>query len=926
LPLKLAVDGAEVEVADGSTLLDACRAAGRGVETLCYMDGLPARGACRVCVVEVEGQRTLAASCCFPAAPGLKVRTDTERVKSARQVCTELILADHDTRGCETDQRCDLHDLASRLGIEKARFAPRPMDKPKDETSNPFVGLDPNKCIVCGRCVEVCTNVQVCDVLVFAQRGSESLVMPAFDVDMKKGGCVECGSCVTVCPTAALTDLLSKGAPPEREMEKVDTVCGYCGIGCGIQLNVQDGQLVKVTVRPDHPVNQFNTCVKGKYGYDFVTRPDRLKRPLLRATRDEPFREVSWEEAIAYVASKLLQFREESGPDSIGILSSAKCTNEENYLIQKWARACLGTKNVDNCTRLCHSSTVAAMQMTLGTSATSNSLSDIIDAEVFLITGSNTNESHPVVAGKVREAIRKRGAKLILVEPREIGMANHAHIWLRPRPGTDLAWINGFAHVILRDRLHNKEFVEKRTEGFDKLWDAVKEFSPARVEELTGIPAGDLERAAKLYATARTAMEFHSMGITQHVNGTDNALALINLVLLTGHIGKRGAGFNPLRGQNNVQGGSDVGAIPYCLPGYERSDNDDFVRKYSDYWGKPVPKGVGLTVEEMLRYARDRKLLAMLIMGENPMMSDADLGNVAKAIDSLEFLVVQDIFMTETAKRAHVVLPAASFAEKDGTVTNTERRVQIMRKAIEPPGEARADWEILQDLSTVMGYPMSYSHPKEIFEELRRVVWFMQGMTWERLGRDGLQGPCTDESHPGSVIQFQESFPIGRGKLTPVRPTEPAEPPDIDYPFLLGTGRVLYHWHTGEITKRASLNKGSPFPYVEIHPRDASRLGVEDGDIVRVESRRGSVECRAWVTPKVQKGTVFMPMHFVEAAANTLTIPRLDPVAKIPSFKECAVRISRVGPPGEERRGLGIGRSASSPDVAAIESAESTRG
>ncbi|RKY64424.1 MAG: formate dehydrogenase subunit alpha [Candidatus Latescibacterota bacterium] len=674
-------------------------------------------------------------------------------------------------------------------------------------------------------------------------------------------------------------------------MKAVLTTCPFCGCGCRYYLLVRGEKVVGVSPAPGDPVSEGRLCVKGWNSFQFINHPERLKRPLVRDGGG--FREASWDEALELVAERLSGIKERHGPDSLAFLSSAKCTNEENYLMMKLARAVFSTNNVDHCARLCHASTVVGLASTFGSGAMTNSISEIEDSDCILVTGSNTTEQHPLVAARVLRAL-KRGARLIVVDPRRIQLSKLATLHLRQRPGTDVAWLNGMMYVILDEGLEKRDFIEERTEGFEELEKVVSDYSPGEVERITGIPARDLVEAARLYGRAERASIIYSMGITQHTTGVDNVRSCANLAMLTGNVGRYATGVNPLRGQNNVQGACDVGALPDVLSGYQKVSDPEVRDKFERAWGVKLPQDPGLTVVEMIESALRGEVRAMYIMGENPMLSDPDVGQVERGLGNLEFLVVQDIFLSETARLADVVLPAASFAEKDGTFTNTERRVMRIRKALDPPGRAKADWEILCDLARKLGADWDYGSPSEIFDEIASLTPIYHGISYRRLEGWGIQWPCPSEDHPGTPYLHKGKFARGKGKFIPARYRPPDELPSEEYPFVLTTGRVYFHWHTGTMTRRISvLDREVPRAFVEVNPEDAGRLGIRDGARVKVSSRRGEVEVEAKVTDVVPEGVVFMPFHFLEAAANRLTNPALDPEAMIPEYKVCAVRIER---------------------------------
>lgn len=674
----------------------------------------------------------------------------------------------------------------------------------------------------------------------------------------------------------------------------VPTICPYCGTGCGILLVVKDGGIIGVEPWSRHPVSEGRLCIKGWYAHEFIPHQDRLTKPLIK--ENDNFREATWDEALKLVAARLKEVKGKYGADGIALLSSAKCTNEENYLMQKMARAIIGTNNIDHCARLCHASTVAGLAAAFGSGAMTNSISDIAQADCLFIIGSNTSEQHPLIARRVIQA-REKGAKVIVADPRDIQLAGAADLHMHQKPGTDVALINGMMKVIIDNNLHDREFIDSRTEGFDELVKVVKEYPLDKVSQITGVPSEEIEKAALMYARAERSTILFSMGITQHTTGTDNVKSCANLAMLTGNIGKPGTGVNPLRGQNNVQGACDVGCLSEVFPGYQAVTDSEKRGKIAEAWGvAELPSAVGLTVVEMMNAALQGKVKAMYIMGENPMVSDPDLTHVKEALENLDLLVVQDIFLTETAKLADVVLPATCWAEKEGTFTNTERRVQILRKAVDPPGEAKSDWEIICMLAAEMGAAdlFPFNSAEEVFNELRKVTPLYAGMTYERMGADGLQWPCPNEEHPGTPILHVGKFSRGLGKFHAVEFKPPAELPDKDYPYILTTGRIMYHFHTGSMTRRSStLDSEVPQGYIEINTADANQLGIKDEDIVKVSSRRGSINTKAMVTNNIMPGVVFIPFHFAERAANMLTNPALDPIAKIPEFKVCAVSIAQ---------------------------------
>ncbi len=681
----------------------------------------------------------------------------------------------------------------------------------------------------------------------------------------------------------------------DAEHSFVLTTCPFCGCGCGLYLQAENGMVVGSYPSRNHPVSKGALCVKGWNSYEFVNKIDRLKTPLIRT--DNKFKEVSWDSALELVSGRLLEVKDKYGPDAVGFLSSAKATNEENFLMMKLARAVFKTNNIDHCARLCHASTVVGLAATFGSGAMTNSINEFEDADLFLVTGSDTTEQHPLIGSRIINAVNDKGAKLIVIDPRRIELAKYATIYLAQDNGTDVAWINGLMNVIIKEGLYDQKYLEQRTEGFEELKKMVEQYSPKYVEKMTKIPRDLLIQAARLYAKSKKAMIVYSMGITQHTTGVDNVKSLANLAMLTAHVGFASTGVNPLRGQNNVQGACDVGALPNVFSGYQKVTDDDIRDKFEKRWAvENLPAEAGLTVTEIINYALQGELKALYIMGENPVISDPDSNHVREALKKLEFLAVNEIFLSDTAQYADVVLPAASFAEKDGTFTNTERRVERIRKAIEPLGKAKPDWEILSEIAKRCGYEnMNYSHPSEIMNEIAQLTPIYGGMSYDRLDPFGLLWPCPSKDHPGTSYLHKDKFTKGKGTFMPCMYVPADELPDDEYNFVLSTGRIYWHWHTGTMTRRTStLDREVPVGYVEVNPEDAKNLKLRKGSLVRVSSRRGQIETQVLVTDKVKKGSVFIPFHFREAAANVLTNPAVDPVAKIPEYKVCAVKIEKL--------------------------------
>ena len=888
--ITITIDGKTVEAEAGSTVLDAALAANVYIPNLCHSPGITPYGGCRLCIVEIEGMRGMPSSCTTSAVDGMIVANDVERVNKVRRMICEMLIADHpdDCLSCSGNQSCGLQRVASYLGVSEKRLRKMEREKIVDD-SNPFFTRDLSRCILCGLCTRACQEVRCVDAIEIARRGYESTIAAAQGRPIIESTCVSCGECVDRCPTNALS---VRNALLQTDRE-VKTTCVYCGVGCGLVLGVRSGRIANIRGDSDHRVNRGSLCVKGRFGLDFVSAADRLTTPLIK--RNGTFEAASWDEALDTVAAKFSAIKTKHGADALAGLSSAKCTNEENYLFQKLMRAVVGTNNVDHCARLCHASTVAGLARAFGSGAMTNSIDELEHADCIFVTGSNTTEAHPVIALRIKWAVRRHGAKLVVADPRAIDLVQFADLHVRQRSGTDVALFNAMMQVIIAEGLADMPFVESRTEGFEDVRACVEACTPEWAEPITGVPAAKIREAARMYGSAGCASIVYSMGITQHTTGTDNVLALASLAMLTGNIGRESTGVNPLRGQNNVQGACDLGALPNVYPGYQPVTDPDARKKFEAAWDAKLSDRVGLTVTEIVNGAGDGSVKGLYVMGENPMVSDPNLNHVGEALRNLDFLCVQDLFLTPTAELADVVLPATSFAEKDGTYTNTERRVQRIRRAVDPPGRARDDWAILCAVSERMGRPMLYEHPAEIMDEIASLTPIYGGMAYDRISEVGLQWPCPDRDHPGTKFLHAGEFKRGRGKFhaTPFR--EAVETPDEEFPYLLTTGRYLYHWHTRTMTGRVpGLETLCPPVPIEIHPGDARQAGLSHGDSVRIRSRRGTVTARAVLTERSPRGTVFMAFHFAEGAANVLTIDAVDPIAKIPEYKVCAVELAKA--------------------------------
>ncbi|GIZ52772.1 formate dehydrogenase subunit alpha [Noviherbaspirillum aridicola] len=903
--VNFSLDGRRVSGREDETILAIARREGVEIPRLCHMDGLAPAGNCRACMVEIDGERTLAASCCRHPREGMSVSSVSERARKARAMVLELLQADmpenRPARGSELDE------WSARLGIGKPRFAARP--QPAADATHPAIAVRLDACIQCTRCLRACRDEQVNDVIGLALRGDRASIV--FDMDDPLGAstCVACGECVQACPTGALSPARAAAdAVPERE---VDSLCPFCGVGCQLTYTVRGNEILSVEGR-DGPANHKRLCVKGRFGFDYAHHPQRLTRPLIRredapkdaAAASDPdralqaFREASWEEALERVGSRLRGLRDTLGGRALAGFGSAKGSNEEAYLFQKLVRTGFGSNNVDHCTRLCHASSVAALLEGLGSAAVSNPVMDVMQAEVVLLIGANPAVNHPVAASWIKNAV-KQGTRLIVADPRRSDLARHAHRFLQFRPDTDVALLNAMMHVIVAEGLVDEGFIASRTIGYEALRHKVAPCSPELMAPVCGIDAGLIREVARLYATSRASMILWGMGVSQHVHGTDNARCLISLALMTGQIGRPGTGLHPLRGQNNVQGASDAGLIPMVFPDYQRVDSAAAREKFERLWQTRLDPHPGLTVVEVMHAIKAGQVRGMYIMGENPAMSDPDASHAREALAALDFLVVQDIFLTETACLADVVLPASAFPEKTGSFTNTDRTVQLGRQAIEPPGDARQDLWIIGQVARQLGLDWRYAGVSEVFEEMRHAMPSIAGISWQRLQRQGaVTYPCHSEDDPGAPVVFTGRFPTadGRGRFVPVDIIPAAEQPDADYPLVLITGRQLEHWHTGSMTRRSAvLDALEPDPVALVHPLDLAERDVAPGGVVTIESRRGRISLYARADDGMPRGAVFVAFCYAEAAVNGLTNDALDPFGKIPEFKYCAVRLRGGG-------------------------------
>ncbi len=900
--ITLTIDGKEYKAREGQTILEVARENGIFIPTLCYLEKLGPIGACRLCVVEVEGLKIPVTACTTHVKDGMVVRTSTPKLERMRKEIIKLILLDHPLmcEACPLDGNCELQRLAYMYDITPTDLHYYPIEEIRYEETehpSPILKYHPQRCILCGRCVKTCTQITVVGALTFKGRGASTVISKQLPTIFYKPECISCGECMAVCPVNAIEEKKIRERGKKWEVREVETICPYCGVGCSAIYKASKDDIFAVESPPDLGVNKGDLCVKGRFGFDFVRHPDRLTTPLLK-TKDG-FKPISWNEAYDIIHAKFLEIKEKYGPDAIMGLASARCTNEENYLFQKFMRVAIGTNNVDHCARLCHSSTVAGLKAAFGAGAMTNSIEELDEADLYFLTGSNTTETHPIIGRRIKRNVDRRGARLIVADPRRIELVKFSIVWLRHRPGTDIALLNGLAHIIYKEGLWNKEFVEKRTAGFEEFVKAIEEYPPERVASITGVDKEELIRAARMIGSADKVTFIYAMGITQHRYGTDAVKAIANLALLTGNVGRRGTGVDPLRGQNNVQGACDLGALPNVFPGYQPVTDPAARLKFEQEWGVgKLPEKPGIAVSEMAEAVLDGHIKAAYIMGENAALTDAELKKFREALEKLEFLVVQDIFLSETAQYADIVLPAACSFEKDGTFTNTERRVQRIRKVLEPIGFSKPDWMILRDLLERFGVPAPYNHPSDIFEEIRRVTPQYRGITYKRLERGGIQWPCYHEEHPGTPFLYAERFntPDGKGHFHAVH--QPEDYGKVErFPFILTTGRVRYHYHTGTMTRRTyALNELMPEGFIEINPADANKLKLKDGDWVKVVSEKGEIEARVKLSERVPEGVIFSSFHFAEIPVNMLADgEHLDPVSKIPEYKVIPVRIEPIG-------------------------------
>ncbi len=886
--MKLTINGRSVTATPDDTIYMAARRAGISIPSLCASHHLSPHGSCRLCLCEVEGQGGTPASCTTPVREGMVVHTDNTSLNRHRHNIVELYLSEHRE---DAPLPGPLQELALAYGVKRARYpnhAHRKRAAVRDE-SNPFFTFDNAACISCARCVRACDEIQGTFALTMTERGFDARPM-AGGGSFAASNCVSCGACVKECPTGALQEksVARFGLPTKT----VRTTCAYCGVGCSFDAGVKDGRVVRMVPADNGPSNAGHACMKGRFGWDYIYAPDRLQKPLLR--EGDRWVQISWRTALDRVASEFMRTKQAHGPDALAVISSSRGTNEENYLFSKFVRCVLGTNNIDNCARVCHSATVTGMMETLGTSAATNSIEDLDHAKLILVVGANPAESHPVIGARIKQAHR-RGVPLIVIDPRRTELARLADFHLQLHPGTNVALLNGLGHVIAKESLLDKAFVEARTEGLKDWLESVAPCTPEKTEQITGVPAEMIRKAARRYATSGASLCVHGLGVTEHRWGSHGVIALCNLALATGNLGRPGTGINPLRGQNNVQGASDVGSIPTYFAGYQSFDDPKLAALHQAVTGRPLPAKRGMKTPDMWDAALEGRLKGLWIIGYDVAQTDPNLKKVREALSKLEFLVVQDLFLTETTKFAHMVLPGASFLEKDGTFTNLERRIQRIRKAVEPPDGVLPDWQVVSEVSTRMGYPMSYGHPSEIMDEIAKLTPSWTGVSYDKLEQaGGLQWPVPAKDHPGTPLMHAEQFPRGRARFVGVEYLPPGESPTEAYPFMLITGRILQHYNCGAQTRRTDIMQVVDTDVLEMHPDDAQRLGFRDGDRAKLVSARGEAVLPVIMSGRVLPGELFTSFHFPTTDLNVLLSSSADESSKCPEYKVSTVRVEKM--------------------------------
>ncbi|GBG15321.1 formate dehydrogenase major subunit [Novimethylophilus kurashikiensis] len=906
--VTLDIDGIEVSVPEGTSLLRAAAEAGVEIPKLCATDSLEPFGSCRLCLVEVEGRRGYPASCTTLADNGMKVKTQTPKLADIRRGVMELYISDHplDCLTCAANGDCELQDMAGAVGLREVRYGydgENHLKSVKDE-SNPYFTYDPSKCIVCNRCVRACEETQGTFALTIDGRGFESRVSAGMMEDFLDSECVSCGACVQACPTATLMEksIIQHGQPEHS----VITTCAYCGVGCSFKAEMKGNQVVNMTPNKDGHANHGHSCVKGRFAWGYATHKDRITTPMIRDNISDPWKEVSWEEAVAYAAKRFKEIQAKYGKDSVGGITSSRCTNEETYLVQKLVRAAFGNNNVDTCARVCHSPTGYGLKQTLGESAGTQTFDSVMEADVIMVIGANPTDGHPVFGSQMKRRLRE-GAKLIVVDPRRIDLVKSPHIkadyHLKLRPGTNVAVANALAHVIVTEGLVNEAFVAERCEP--KEFEAWREFvaraenSPEELEAASGVPAKQLREAARLYATGGNAAIYYGLGVTEHSQGSTMVLAIANLAMATGNIGRQGVGVNPLRGQNNVQGSCDMGSFPHELPGYRHVSDNTARTLFESAWGVSLSNEPGLRIPNMFEAALDGTYKGLYVEGEDIAQSDPNTQHVTSALEAMECVVVQDLFLNETAKFAHVFFPGSSFLEKNGTFTNAERRISPVRKVM-PPLAGKEDWEVTQMLSNALGYPMNYSHPSEIMDEIARLTPTFHGVSYDKIDAMGsVQWPCNEDAPDGTPIMHIEQFVRGKGKFFVTRYIPTDEKVTPKFPLILTTGRILSHYNVGAQTRRTNNSAWHPEDVLEIHPHDAEDRGISDGDWVGIQSRAGETVLHAKITDRMQPGVVYTTFHHPFSGANVITTDNSDWATNCPEYKVTAVQVMKVTQPSE---------------------------
>jgi formate dehydrogenase major subunit len=906
--VTLSIDGREVTVPAGTSVMRAAALSDVKIPKLCATEQLEAFGSCRLCLVQIEGMKGLPASCTTPVAQGMKVTTQNKQLADIRRGVMELYISDHplDCLTCPANGHCELQDMAGAVGLREVRYGYEGANHlaAEKDTSNPYFTFDPSKCIVCSRCVRACDEQQGTFALTIQGRGFDSKVAASQDVPFMDSECVSCGACVQACPTATLSEksLIDKG----QAEHSMITTCAYCGVGCSFRAEMQGEELVRMVPNKDGHANHGHSCVKGRFAIGYATHPDRITKPMIRAKISDPWREVSWEEAIAYAAAELKRIQQKYGVDSIGGITSSRCTNEETYLVQKLVRAGFGNNNVDTCARVCHSPTGYGLKNTLGESAGTQNFDSVMKADVIFVIGANPTDGHPVFASQMKRRLRQ-GAHLIIADPRTIDLVRTPHIvadyHLKLMPGTNVALINSLAHVIVTEGLVKEDFVRARCEidSFDK-WRAFvaqESNSPEAMQAVTGVPAADVRAAAQLYATGGNGAIYYGLGVTEHSQGSTMVMGIANLAMATANIGREGVGVNPLRGQNNVQGSCDMGSFPHEFPGYRHVSDDKVRHQFETAWGVTLRPDPGLRIPNMFEAALDGEFKGLYIEGEDIAQSDPNTQHVTSALTSMECIIVQDLFLNESAKFAHVFLPGSSFLEKDGTFTNAERRISRVRKVMQSKS-GYADWEITQLLANAVGFPMKYAHPSEIMDEIARLTPTFTGVSFDRIDELGsIQWPCNDQHPEGTPTMHVGEFVRGKGRFLVTEYVPTAEKVNARYPLILTTGRILSQYNVGAQTRRTENNRWHDEDRLEIHPHDAEERGISEGDWVGIASRAGDTVLRARVTPRVQPGVVYTTFHFPESGANVITTDNSDWATNCPEYKVTAVQATRVSQPSE---------------------------